>query len=247
MLVTFGFVAAFAVVSVPLSLGGARVTRTIPWVGLELGLALVGVGLAVASGRRIPFATTPRGTVSRRRHPLAIVGFGVAYAVCSLGCTLPVFLAVIGASLATATPLDAAVVFAGYGVGMATVLMALSIAAALLRDGLARKLKHVLPHVHRLAGALLLIAGAYLAYYWGQVIWADADSLANDPLVGALTRVTAWVQATAGGSEGRAVVLGAGVLVALALAWALWHAGAGGAGRAAVSDRAPESTPKGTA
>lgn len=222
LLVTVGFVATFAIVSVPISYAGARVTRSIPWAGLLLGAAMVVLGAAAVLGRRLPFFPQPRLTASRRRHPVAIVGFGAGYAICSLGCTLPVFLVVIGASLATAEPIEAVAVFAAYGLGMATVLMALSVAAALLRTGLARNLKRVLPYAHRIAGVLLLLAGAYLAYYWAKVLWAAPAALGSDPLVGALSRFTAWIQSTAGGAGGRALVLSAGAIVAAALAWSLW-------------------------
>lgn len=222
LLVTIGFVLTFGLVSIPISYAGARVTKSIPWVGLLLGVIMIMFGLAVAAGRAPRFLPQARVSVSRKRRPLAIVGFGVAYAVCSLGCTLPIFLAVVGASLATAGPLDAGAVLAAYGLGMATVLMALSVAAALLRDGLARNLRRVLPYANRLAGALLLLAGAYLAYYWAKVLWAEPAALSGDPLVGALSRFTAWIQSAAAGSGGRALVLAAGGLVAVALAWSLW-------------------------
>jgi len=51
------------------------------------------------------------------------------------------------------------VVFGSYAVGMASVLMALAVGAALLRNGLARALKRLLPHMNRIAGALLLLVG----------------------------------------------------------------------------------------
>jgi cytochrome c biogenesis protein CcdA len=57
------------------------------------------------------------------------------------------------------------VVFGSYAVGMASVLMALAVGAALLRNGLARALKRLLPHMNRIAGALLLLVGASLTYY----------------------------------------------------------------------------------
>ena len=222
LLVTVGFVGMFAAVAVPIAYAGARVTQAIPWAGLVLGVGMVLLGVAAAAGRPSMLLRQPRVAVSRRRRPLAVVGFGAAYAICSLGCTLPVFLVVIGASLATSQPAAAGAVFLAYGLGMATVLMALSVAAALLRTGLARNLKRVLPYTRRIAGILLIVAGAYLTYYWSKVLWAAPDALGNDPLVSALSRFTAWVQSTASGSGGRGLVLGAGVVVAGALTWTLW-------------------------
>lgn len=223
LLVTLGFVLTFALVSIPISYLGARVTKGIPWVGFLLGGVMVVIGVAAVLGRRSIFLPQSRFTASTRRRPIAIVGFGAAYAICSLGCTLPVFLAVIGASLATAGAVDAGAVFGAYALGMATVLMALSVAAAMLRTGLERKVKRILPYAHRLAGSLLVIAGAYLAYYWAKVLWAAPEALSSDPLVSLLSRFTAWIQSAAAGSGGRAFVLIAGSIVASALAWSLWR------------------------
>jgi cytochrome c-type biogenesis protein len=65
-----------------------------------------------------------------------MVWFGAAYAVCSLGCTLPIFVALVGPSLATASVMKGAIVFGAYAFRMATILVALSLGAALARDGL---------------------------------------------------------------------------------------------------------------
>ncbi len=185
MLVTTGFLGVFLVVGIPISYGASQLTKSIPWSGPALGALLVVAGTAVMAGRQLPFLRQPQLTAGRTRRARTIVAFGAAYAVCSMGCTLPVFLAVIGASLATAGPFEAATVFGAYALGMATMLMALSLGAELLRDGLARRLKRLLPYMHRIAGVMLAFSGAYLSYYWARVLWAPADALASDPLVGA--------------------------------------------------------------
>lgn len=223
MLVTVGFLGVFLVVGIPISYGASQLTKSIPWSGLALGGLLLAAGIAVVLGLRLPFMRQPQFTAGRTRRARTILAFGAAYAVCSMGCTLPVFLAVIGASLATAGVVEAGTVFGAYALGMATMLMALSVGAALLRDGLAARLKRLLPHMHRIAGVMLVLSGAYLSYYWARVLWASADALASDPLVGAVSRFATWVQSSAGSSSGRVVVLTAGTAVALALAVSLWR------------------------
>lgn len=222
-LVTTGFLGVFLVVGIPISYGASQLTRAIPWSGFALGMVLVVAGMMVVAGGRLPFVRQPQFTAGRTRRMSTIIGFGAAYAVCSMGCTLPVFLAVIGASLATAGVVEAATVFGAYALGMATMLMALSVGAALLRDGLAARLKRLLPYMHRIAGLMLVLSGAYLSYYWARVLWAPADALASDPLVGAVSRFATWVQSSAGSSSGRVVVLTAGTAVGIALAVSLWR------------------------
>ena len=60
--------------------------------------------------------------------------------------------------------------FVVYGLGMGCVVTALTVAVALARDGLVGRLRPALPYVSRASGALLLLAGAYVAWYgWFEV------------------------------------------------------------------------------
>ncbi len=223
LFVSAGFLAVFALVGVPIAYGVTQLTGAIPWAGLVVGILMVLAAIAGLAGRNVYLSPKRPIKVERRRHPTTMVWFGAAYAVCSLGCTLPIFVALVGASLATASVVEGTVVFGAYAFGMATMLMALSIGAALARDGLARRLKRLLPHMHRIASGLLLIAGTYLTYYWARVIWSPPRSLGDDPLVGAMTRFTTLVQRAAGSSGGKVTLLSAGVIVAVAIAVAMWQ------------------------
>jgi cytochrome c-type biogenesis protein len=223
LLVAAGFLAVFAVVGIPIAYGVTQLTSAIPWAGLGIGILMVVAALVGLTGRALYLSPRRPLRVERRRRPATMVWFGAAYAICSLGCTLPIFVALVGASLATVSVIEGTIVFGAYALGMAAMLMALSLGAALARDGLARRLKRLLPHMQRVASGLLLIAGAYLTYYWARVIWAPPDALSNDPLVGAMTRFATLVQRTAGSSGGRAAVLIAGSTVAIGIAVAMWQ------------------------
>lgn len=223
LLVSAGFLAVFALVGVPIAYGVTQLTGAIPWAGFAIGAVMVMVAVAGLAGRTLYLRPRQPLQVRRRRRPGTMVWFGAAYAVCSLGCTLPIFVALVGASLATTSVIEGTIVFGAYGLGMATMLMALSLGAALARDGLARRLKRLLPHMQRVASGLLLIAGAYLTYYWARVLWSPPKSLSSDPLVGAMTRFATLVQRAAGSSGGRGAVLVAGGVVAVGIAVAMWQ------------------------
>ncbi len=222
-LVAAGFLAVFVVVGVPIAYGVTQLTSAIPWAGFGIGILMVVGALVGLAGRAVYLSPRRPLRVERRRRPATMVWFGAAYAVCSLGCTLPIFVALVGASLATASVVEGVIVFGAYGLGMTTMLMALSLGAALARDGLARRLKRLLPHMQRVASSLLLIAGAYLTYYWARVIWSPPRSLGEDPLVGAMTRFATLVQRAAGSSGGRVGVLVAGGAVAVGIGVAMWQ------------------------
>ena len=95
-----------------------------------------------------------------------VAAFGVAYALASLSCTLAIFLIVVGQASAIGNPVGMAAVFASYAAGATTVLVALSLSAALARGALVQALRRALPAVNRIAGGLLALSGAYLLVYW---------------------------------------------------------------------------------
>lgn len=104
--------------------------------------------------------------------------FGIAYAIGSLSCTLPVFLAVVGSALATGSPLGVVAVFLAYGLGMSTILMLLSLGTAGFRELLVRAVRPLFPHMSRISGALLVLGGGYVVYYWTTLLRGDRETVA---------------------------------------------------------------------
>ncbi len=160
--VTFGYLGVFALVSLPITYGVTAVADALPWLGVAIGIALVLAGSLVLAGRSfsLPLRLPVRRDRERRALPMLI--FGIGYGIASLGCALPLFLALVGSSLGADGAGGALLVFLAFGAGSATMLMALSLAAALAREGLAVRLRRLVPQVSRLAGALLVLAGTYL-------------------------------------------------------------------------------------
>lgn len=222
LMVAAGFLGVFAVVGLPISLGATQITRAIPWAGIVLGVLMALVGLAALAGKHLSFSISHPFTAKRERRPRTMLLFGVGYGIASLGCTLPVFLALIGSSLATRGPAAGLLVFGAYAFGMASVLMALAIGAALLRNGLARALKRLLPYMNRIAGGLLLLVGAYLTYYWSKVQFAPVGALSEDPIVSLVQRFTSYVQRVTSSGGGDWLIVAAGTIVVVASAIGIW-------------------------
>ncbi len=170
--VSSGFVLLFAASGLAISAGGSALLALMPALGTVIGAALVLIGLWMLAGRTLYTGVFERlasrvgdpGTVSMRGFFL----FGLAYGAASLSCTLPVFLAVIGSSLATGGVLAGAGQFLGFGLGMAAVLMVLTLALAFFKQGLVKWLRRVVPYVQLASAVLLVLAGAYIIYYWSS-------------------------------------------------------------------------------
>jgi cytochrome c biogenesis protein CcdA len=168
--VSSGFVLLFAVAGLIISAGGSALLAVMPALGIVIGGALVLIGLWMLAGRTLYTGVFERlasrvgdpGTVSVRGFFL----FGLAYGAASLSCTLPVFLAVIGSSLTAGGFLTGAGQFVSFGLGMAAVLMVLTLALAFFKQGLVKWLRRAVPHVRLASAVLLVLAGAYIIYYW---------------------------------------------------------------------------------
>ena len=223
--VTAGFLSVFIVVGAPVIYGLGSIVRAVPWAGAVTGVAITIVGLIILSGRHIG--------VSLHAGPLARSGtgepsmyvFGVAYAVASLGCTLPVFLSVVGASLAVRGPGAATAVLAAYGAGMSAVMMTLALVAGGVRDRLVKTMRRALPRMQRISGVLLLVAGVYLSYYWLRILFGPIATLADDPIVGTVQRFTSRIERVAIANGGTILIVSVTVIVAVGgyMAWHSWR------------------------
>lgn len=168
--VSSGFVLLFAAAGLAISAGGTALLAVMPALGIVIGGILVLIGLWMLAGRTLYTGVFERlagrigdpGSVSIRGFFL----FGLAYGAASLSCTLPVFLAVIGSSLATGGVLAGAGQFVSFGLGMAAVLMLLTLALAFFKQGLVKWLRAAVPYVQTASAVLLVLAGAYIIYYW---------------------------------------------------------------------------------
>ncbi|MGH2750132.1 MAG: cytochrome c biogenesis CcdA family protein [Actinomycetota bacterium] len=223
--VTAGFLTVFIVVGLPIVYGLGSIVRAVPWAGAGAGIAITIAGLVILSGRHIglSFNVAPRGRSNSGAPSMYL--FGVAYAVASLGCTLPVFLSVVGASLAVRGPGAATVVLAAYGIGMGAVMMTLALLAGGARDRLVKILRRALPRMQRISGALLLVAGVYLSYYWLRILFGPIATLAEDPIVGTVQRFTTRIERIATANAEAILVVSLIVVGSLGacIAWRLWR------------------------
>jgi cytochrome c biogenesis protein CcdA len=169
VMATLGFVTIFAAVGLIIGAGGRALAGAFPIGGFLVGLLLVGLGGWLAlSGRSfgIVAASGAMDRVQLGSDLRSLFLFGIAYAVTSLACTLPIFLVVAGSALAAGGPLAAAGQFVSYALGMGSVLTVVILGAAFFESAVRRAVRRVVPYVHRLAAAFLLGAGVFLVKYW---------------------------------------------------------------------------------
>ncbi len=167
LVATLGFVVLMAAVGSIIAAGGRQLVQVFPYAGVGIGISLMTLGAWLLITRRtIAILAASRVAVTPRRNLRNVFLFGMAYAISSLSCTLPIFLLVVGNALASRGAAASLGQFVSYGVGMGMVLVAVTIGAALSRGAMARWLRGASHHVHRISALFLVGAGAYLIYYW---------------------------------------------------------------------------------
>lgn len=217
--VSAGFMTLFAVAGILLSWLSVGVYDIAPWLTLVIALGLTVLGVAMLAGWE-PVVSLPHlEKGGRDRTFRSMYLFGVSYAIASLGCTLPVFVATVSGTMRRHDTISGIAVYVAYGLGMTVVLMALTVAIAGARRSLVRVLRGILPYVSRIAGALVLVAGIYVGWY-GIVEIRNRNGAQSATGGRAVDTVTGWSGSIANWVDGfGAVRLGLilGLVIAVAL------------------------------
>lgn len=166
------FTVLFGAVGAIFEVASALIVRSLPWIGFGVGVLLVITGGLALSGQPIASSLPQRLAVPIGRGAgvtglRGYAAFGLAYGAASLGCTLPLFLALMGTATTTSRLYGASVIaFVLYGAGMATALGVLTVVVGVTSFGILQRLRGFVRIVTTLSAGLLLLSGAYVVYYW---------------------------------------------------------------------------------
>jgi cytochrome c biogenesis protein CcdA len=186
-----GFVAVFGTFGLLAVSVANTAQRYIPYATVVIGIALAALGVWQLIGRDVKVPIPDPLARSTRWGPTAALGsmfgYGMSYALASLSCTVGPFLAVTGIGVGSARGGLSAVL--AYTAGLTLIVGTLAVAAALAGSSLVDRLRRIVPYVDRISGALLVLVGAYVAYYgWFELrLYAGADP--RDPVIAAAGRL----------------------------------------------------------
>lgn len=131
---TAGVITLFALAGWAVGPARAALVPVLPWLAVLVGVMLVVLGSVLLVHRSVAVELPVAGALARvvpsERTWRATYLFGVGYGSASLGCTLPIFLAIAAQSLATSSLGEALAVFLAYGAGMGWLLTLVAVAAA---------------------------------------------------------------------------------------------------------------------
>ena len=176
---TLGYVTVFGAFGLALAPLTGWLEPRLPWLTVVLGIVLAVLGGWLVAGRDLP--------MPRVRAPLtsSAVVFGMAYALASLGCAAGPFLAIVVSSLRAGSVGAGVALFLAYAGGMGLVIGVVALAVALVRVSALARLRRAASLAPRLGGVVLLVAGAYVAYYgWYELrLVKDLRTSGHDPIV----------------------------------------------------------------
>lgn len=169
LLVTAGMLLLFGSVGIVLSAGLTTVRSVIPWLGLIIGIVLTFAGAWVMLGGKLSIGVFSRAAShmgdARQTNLRGYFLFGISYGTASLSCTLPIFIAVVGFGTTTSF-LTAFGQFVLYGLGMGSVILALTLGMAVFKGAMVGGLRRALPYIQPVSAAIMLLAGSYIVFYW---------------------------------------------------------------------------------
>lgn len=196
---SLGFATVFAVFGLAIAPVAAGVQQYLPWFTVVLGLGLVVMGAALLVGKTLTLPSFHRSGSGSGKPITAsfpsMVGFGASYALASLTCTIAPFLVVVVYGFRQESLAVGIALFLAYAAGMALVVGTVAVAVALARDAIVRGIRRTGRWVPRLSGLLLVLAGAYVAYYgW----WEITGGATSDPVISTAADIqhtlVEWVQ-----------------------------------------------------
>jgi cytochrome c-type biogenesis protein len=171
LVVASGFALLFGIFGLIVSAGGTFLMEIMPWLTVVVGLLLMLLGAWMLFGHTLSlhFVVNLAGKIGDPRE-MSVFGFflfGLAFGATSLGCTLPIFLMVIGNSLTAGDFTTGSIQFFSYILGMGSVLQILTLGIAVVKEGVVvGALRRMLPYVQKVSALLLLGAGGYSVFYW---------------------------------------------------------------------------------
>ena len=220
---TAGFVSVFGLLGMVFSGVLEEVQRYAPWFTIAFGLLVVAIGIYLLTGRELVVALPKleRGGADGTLPSMYL--FGMSYAIASLSCAIAPFLVVTSTASNADNFASRVLTFVLYGLGMGLVITVLTVALALARSSVVARFRELLPVMNRVAGGLMVVTGAYVAYYGYYELrllnyGGDEDDGVIDAALRIQTRLAELMPNT--GNYGWYVLV-AIALIAGAVAWAI--------------------------
>ena len=158
----------FALAGIAITLIGGAVSPYLIAAKPVIALAVVSLGVVQVLDVRMPSLALPLDVTAHRGLPAgaAIFLYGFGYALASTGCTLPLYVSITVLPLTSGFSGAAVLTFLSFALAMAILMLATTLLVGLARQQLIAAFQRSTPWIKRASGVVLILAGAYLGYYY---------------------------------------------------------------------------------
>lgn len=166
ILMTAGFLAIFLLAGIVSLAFAAALGKISAWIALILGVLFAIMGILMLFGKNgITFhiGGNWRGKQGTNR---SIFLYGIAYALGSLGCTLPLFSVLVLSSFHTQGASGGLVDFLLYALGMGFAVTVISLGSTISQNIVSEWVRKSARWMGKLSGVIALGTGVYLIVYW---------------------------------------------------------------------------------
>lgn len=169
MLSILGILVVYAIAGLLIIVAAQLLKDYMMWITMGMGAVLIVLGIFMVLGKDISFSININNSTGRTEAIEAFV-FGIAYAIGALGCLFPLFLVVATQAMAAPTIWMGASYIGAYFVGISGMMIVTILLSTFAKELLMRYLRKILPHMVRITGVLLILAGIYVIYYQSVLI-----------------------------------------------------------------------------
>ena len=164
LMATAGFVAFSLVAGIIVTVTGGYIVSIFPIAGLMVGIIILMTGLwLIITKDHLALTVVSRVGLSNRKGYRGVFIFGILYAVSSLGCAFPIFLAAVGIlsgnQLGDMKFLESIARFVSYGLGMGLVLTSATLGVVHFRDIVTQFIKKKVPLIGVTGNIFLVLSG----------------------------------------------------------------------------------------
>lgn len=166
MWMTAGFLVVFLVAGLLSSVFAAALGSAVAWIAELVGIGFVVAGVGMLFGKQ-GFSFHIDGPQTRWKDSrMAILMYGIAYALGSLGCTLPLFSILVLSSFHTKGIASGLLDFILYALGMGFIVTIISLASTLSHQLVTTWVRMSARWMGRFSGLITVVTGVYLVIYW---------------------------------------------------------------------------------
>jgi len=169
---SLGFLVVLIVAGSLMSLALVQIGKLIPYFVMAVGAIFAAMGILYLAGKQRSFGIFLKASHFIHKKSGKKLGpflYGIAYALAAMGCSLPMFLVIVSGSAAFSLS-SAMLSLISYFLGMASLMIPVSVLTSLSGGLVSRKFTNMLNYVERATGLILLITGIYLIWFEARVL-----------------------------------------------------------------------------